>query len=336
MQLPFANPVAAALLFLQALLLFLRFVGVNQLENQHWGIVLIPTFIAQFFLIALLASEALYANGKRKKNPTYYADLTATTASHLLLEMVTGVLILLTTALFVFYLDDDTELPLYWITTSFLGATILFFITMIVICFSIWEEVRNDPSKNYGEPGETRKEKGLRAVFCGFLIFVQGFFLWLYNSPWGRVFDANLFWIVLPTFLFLIASFIVTIRQTYVIKHFGGLAIVRQGVFILAILLLAVTLLLLVLELEYGLVNDEWIVLPLMIFFAALLPFTLFLTYMKKMYYYTRPKFPPREIITGPATNYDPIVDTEKTPSDYAIRYYVTGQEMSKLGQVTQ
>ena len=54
MKVPFVNPLTAILLFVQSLLFFLRYNGDSNLKEAHWGIMLIPTFIAEIFLVIML------------------------------------------------------------------------------------------------------------------------------------------------------------------------------------------------------------------------------------------------------------------------------------------
>jgi hypothetical protein len=321
MQIPFVNPLTSALLFVQALLLYLRFDEAHDVEGSHWGLIMIPTFVAEFFLVAMLASEALFEGSDKKKKDATASEVSETSLSYVLLEMVVAVLILLTTALYVFYLDDDTDLPLYWITTTFFGSTILFFATTISMCKTTLDRAKLKGGKYLTEPYETVHQRGIRTVIVGFLVMVQGLFLWLYNSPWGRVMDTSLFWILLPAIIIVVSSFVISIRQTYFRRNNPGPNLVRQGAFILLILLLFICLILLILHLDYDLIgNPKWIVLPILIYSGLLIFISLYI------YYHLKSLEKAAKSIL-PATNgYSPVSQSTLGETYYANVHYVDGR----------
>lgn len=338
MQIPFLNPVTSTIVFIQSLLLYLRFAGAQGFEDAHWGLVMIPTFVAEFFLVAMLASEALMEGSNKKKRDATASEVSETNLSYILLEMVVSVLVLLTTALFVFFLDDETDLPLYWITTTFFGATILFFITTITMCKVTLDHVKCEGKGATTEPYETIHQRGIRTVFVGFLVMVQGLFLWLYNSPWGVVMNTSLFWILLPSMILLVISFIMTVRQTYFRRNNPGPNLLRQGkshminltslgAFILFILLLLVCLLLIVLQIDYGLVgNSKWIVLPVLIYSACLIPVTVYIYYVLKKPEECEPAIPSY----APASDF--YFGNQKTAQVQKYGDFDAGSEMPQQG----
>lgn len=314
MQIPYVSPLAASLAFIQFLLLYLRFDEAHDVEDSHWGLMLIPTFVAEFFLVAILASEALVEGGAKERKNITKNEASDTSLSYILMEMVVSVLILLTTALYVFFLDDDTDLPLYWITTTFFGATVLFFATTVVMCKTTIERARLGELKYRIEPYETVHQSGARTVFVGLLVMLQGLLLWLYTSPWGQLLNTSLFWVTLPSILLLVASFVINVHQTYFRRNNPGPNLIRQGTFIFMILLMFVTLILLIVHLDYGLIpNPKWIILPLLIYSGIMIPVSLYI------YYSLRPTTPVSATSAPPEDVYSPTAQT----SD--VYYYPSG-----------
>lgn len=256
MQVPFADPVSAFLLFLQSLFLYLHYATVGFWADDHWGVYFLPLFVGLIFVVAMMASEALFEG--RKRMVQGLTDASQTTMSHVLFQMLTGVTLLFTLVLFVFYLDEDTDLPLYWITTSFFVACILFAATLLII-YHKKEHHHIGPSKVY--------------IFVSILAFTQGLFLWLYNSPWGCVMCVAPWIIGIPFFLFLAASFYRTLMQTYQKRNDPGPNMIKQFGFLFLILMVAYEVLATVIYLanpDIAWVQPQWILLPFMIYTVLL------------------------------------------------------------------
>ena len=130
MQVPFTDPVFATLLVLQALFIYLHYATTGFFANDNWEVYFLPTIIGLVFLVAILASEALFEGRKRLVQGL---PETETTMSHVLFQMLTAVMFLFTLVLYIFFLDEDTDLPLYWITTSLFVTSILFTVTLVLI-----------------------------------------------------------------------------------------------------------------------------------------------------------------------------------------------------------
>src|SRR5689334_17201690 len=84
MKVPFVNPLTAILLFVQSLLFFLRYNGDSNLKEAHWGIMLIPTFIAEIFLVIMLVSEALFESADRRRRETIHGKSNQMIVSYIL------------------------------------------------------------------------------------------------------------------------------------------------------------------------------------------------------------------------------------------------------------
>jgi hypothetical protein len=265
MQVPFTDPVSATLLFFQTLFLYLHYATTGFWSEDHWGVYFLPSFIALIFLVAMQASEALFEG--RKRMVQGLNEVSQTQMSHVLFQMLTGVMLLFTLVLYVFFLDEDTDLPLYWITTSFFATCTLFAITLVLLYQkksnaheSLPQCPPNPPSKVY--------------IFVAVLAFAQGLFLWLYNSPWGVLMKVPAWVIALPVFVFLGASFYRTLMQTYQKKSSVGPNMIRQFGFLFLILLAAYVVLAVVIyvsdpDIEW--VHPKWITLPCVVYSALLL-----------------------------------------------------------------
>jgi hypothetical protein len=237
MQVPFTDPVTAFLLFVQSLFLYLHYGTTGFFAGDHWGFYLLPTFIGLIFLVAVLATQALFEGRSRvvRGLNEAQADMSA-----VLIQMLATVMLLLTLVLFVFYLDEDTDLPLYWITTSLFGTSVLFFIASIFMYIKALRPI----------PGCKSTKISWAYVFVGFLAFAQGLFLWLYNSPWGRVMDVAVWIVAIPGFVFLLASFYRTLMQTYQKRTDPGPHMVRQFAFLFLILVACYAILTIVIHLS--------------------------------------------------------------------------------------
>jgi phosphatidylglycerophosphate synthase len=215
--------------------------------------------------------------------------------------MLTGVMLLFTLVLYVFFLDEDTDLPLYWITTSFFVTTILFAVTLILIY----------QSKCY-----SRAHGGMTSkvyIFVAILAFAQGLFLWLYNSQWGRLMDVAAWIIALPTFIFLGASFYRTLMQTYQKRNDVGPHMVRQFAFLFLILMTAYVVLAVVIytdDPDVAWVQPKWIVLPFMIYTVLLMISAIYVYWATRGSQTAMEKKMDVQLTTVTTTSYAPISQT--------------------------
>lgn len=258
MLVPFVNPVTSVLLFLQSLFIYLHFASTSFSNDDYWGLYFLPTILAMLFLLANIGSKAFY-QGRRRLLGSESHDEFEHPMSYIMFEILTIVGLLFTLVLYIFYLDEDTDLPMYWITTSFFVTSLLWAITLTMMYF------------------QTRYLKvngsNWTSLFIALLALLQGLFVWLYTSPWGRVFNAPVWVIALPIFIFLGASFWATLTQTYRKRNEDGPHLIRQFSFLFLILIVTYSVLAVCVyyaDPDIGWVQPKWIALPVMIYTIVL------------------------------------------------------------------
>jgi hypothetical protein len=311
MKVPFVDPVSAFLLFFQTLFLYLHYSVGGFWSDDHWGVYFLPSFIGLIFLVAMLMSEALFEG--RKNVVQGLNEVSQTKMSHVLFQMLTGVMVLLTLVLYVFYLDEDTDLPIYWITTSLFATTILATITLILIY----------------QAKCTPRDGSWVYIFVAILVLSQGLFIWLYNSQWGRIMKVPAWVIALPTFIFLLASFYRTLVQTYQQRTDIGPQMVRQFSFLFLILMVLYVVLASVIHAsnpDISWVRPRWIALTFMVYTILLV--------ISSIYVYW--KTPSRDDMTKKTDIQYRNPDYDENISYVSVATYTDGHKGNYTDQTTK
>lgn len=256
---------------LQALELFLHYAKAGFFGKDHWVVYLLPTFVALIFLVVVMASAALFES--RRKPST--GDSSQAVLSHVLFQMLTTVGALFTWLLLILYLDEDTDLPFYWITTSLFVTSFLVFVTLIAYYMRLGED---QPE------GCPPLRRSTTHIYVGFLALWQGLFYWLYVSPWGRLMKVPVAVVAIPAILFLVTSFVFTLKQTYMHRNDKGVQKIKQIAFMFLILVTMYTFMALLVHFsdeDVGWSKPMWAILPFMIYSAILVPVSIYVYYQE-------------------------------------------------------
>ena len=266
MDIPILNPVLSALLFLQSLFLYLHYATTGFWSDDHWGIYFFPSFLGLVFLVGVLASRILFPTTKRTRDKIYTEE--GATLTYGLFQMLTVVVLLFTLVLYQFYLDDETDLPFYWITTSFLVTTVLGSLTLIM-----YYDYTKNTSKNRTNDFAKSKLKGY--LYVSLLVFLQGLFCWLYDSQWGNLLTTSYWVVAIPSFLLIAWMFYRVLMLTYRTRTHtnGGSQLFNWSLILILILFTVYVLIATVVHLsdpDVEWTQPKWIALPFTIFSGLL------------------------------------------------------------------